>query len=67
MNVAVVTVVLTGADASQRATSADATDGMASSRVATMMNYLSISFSFVLGNDRDRRIPASVPSPRLAR
>ena len=34
MNVAVVTVVLTGTDASQRGTSADATDGMASMATA---------------------------------
>ena len=36
VNVAVVTVVLTGADASQRGTSADATDGMASMAIAKM-------------------------------
>ena len=34
MSFAVVTVVLTGTDASQRGTSADATDGMASMAIA---------------------------------
>ena len=48
VNVAVVTVVLTGTDASQRATSADATDGMASIAMATatMMNLLHFLLQF---------------------
>ena len=42
MNFAVVTVVLMGADASQRATSADAMEGMAS--IATAMTPMMIFF-----------------------